>query len=152
MREAPLSAEPVAARQGPGQRAADQPPTGLLLLQLGAYPDEIAATQVQTCRDGGAFFLDFSRPLQRLRWLGVWNTRVGYTMSLTVPVVHQGEHPGTRTIAVDRIDPYYRELQRLWQTRYPKVHPAPAMLVAQPQVDADFAAQFPRERGADPRR
>lgn len=148
MREASPSAEPVAAGQGSGQRAADQPPTGLLLLQLGAHPDEIAATQVQTCRDGGAFFLDFSRPLQRLRWLGVWNTRVGYTMSLTVPVVHQGEHPGTRTIAVDRIDPYYRELQRLWQTRHPHTRQTPALTVPQAQVDADFAAQFPRERSA----
>lgn len=121
---------------------------GLLLLQLGAHPDEIAATQVQACRDGGAFFLDFSRPLQRLRWLGVWNTRVGYTMSLIVPVVHQGEYPGTRSIAVDRIDPYFRELQRLWQTRHPQTRRAPVVTVPQTQVDADFAAQFPHERNA----
>lgn len=148
MPQATPSAQRADAAPASGHQSADATPGGLLLLQLGAHPEEIAATQVRTCRDDGAFFLDFSRPLQRLRWLGVWNTRVGYTMSLIVPVVHQGEHPGTRTIAVDRIDPYFRELQRLWRTRHPLVRPAPAVTVPQTQVDDDFAAQFPRERSA----
>lgn len=118
----------------------------LLLLQLGAHPGEIAATKVGACTEGGAFFLDFSRPLDKLRWCGAWNRWIGLTMTLIVPVVHQGEHPGNRSIAVDRADPYFAELQRLWAARYPSPGSRPALAaVAAPQVTADFAAQFPDE-------
>lgn len=117
----------------------------LLLLQLGAHPDEIAATQREDCLDGGAFFLDFSRPLGRLRWCGAWNRWLGLTMSLLVPVVHQGEHPGRRVIAVDRGDPYFAELQRLWKARHPAARPEPAVRVDAARIDADFAAQFPHD-------
>ncbi len=115
----------------------------LLLIQLGAHPEEIAATKVEACLDDGAFFLDFSRPLERLRWCGVWNRRVGVTMSLIVPVVHQGEIDGRRTIPVDRGDPYFAELQRLWRTRFPKPRRAPAAPAEAPRIVADFRAQFP---------
>lgn len=115
----------------------------LLLLQLGAHPDEIAATQRGECVEGGAFFLDFSRPLHRLRWLGAWNRWVGVTMSLVIPVVHQSEDRGSRTIAVDRGDPYFAELQRLWKERFPRQRaPGPSSATAA-QVEADFATQFP---------
>lgn len=115
----------------------------LLLLQLGAHPDEIAATKRDTCVEDGAFFLDFSRPLGRLRWLGAWNRRVGVTMSLLVPVVHQGERTGARTIAVDRGDPYFAELQRLWKERFPRRRAPSSPGAPAAKVDADFAAQFP---------
>jgi hypothetical protein len=115
----------------------------LLLLQLGAHPDEIAATKRGDCVEGGAFFLDFSRPLGRLRWLGAWNRWVGVTMSLVVPVVHQREDTGRRTIAVDRGDPYFAELQRLWKERFPRRRVASSPSVPAEQAEADFAAQFP---------
>lgn len=124
--------------------------TALLLMQLGAHPTEIAATKVEACRDDGAFFLDFSRPLGRLRWCGAWNRWLGLTMSLIVPVVHQGEQHGRRTIAVDRGDPYFAELQRLWKTRHPSARPVPPALAEAARIEADFAAQFPHDspRGA----
>ncbi|MGD9834771.1 MAG: hypothetical protein AB7U92_18625 [Piscinibacter sp.] len=115
----------------------------LLLLQLGAHPNEIAATQRDECIEGGAFFLDFSRPLGRLRWCGAWNRRLGVTMSLIVPVVHQGEGSGSRSIAVDRGDPYFAELQRLWKERFPRERARPSSDVPAEKVDADFATQFP---------
>lgn len=118
----------------------------LLLLQLGAHPTEIAATRLDACVEGGAFFLDFSRPLGRLRWLGGWNRFLGLTMSLLVPVVHQGESSGRRTIAVDRGDPYFAELQRLWKERYPLVRPAPVSEVPASRIAEDFVTQFPDDR------
>lgn len=122
----------------------------LLLLQLAAHPDEIAATQRGECIDGGAFFLDFSRPLQKLRWFGVWNRTLGFTMSLIVPVIHQAEAAGLRTIAVDRGDPYFAELQRLWQQRFPAARPAPVTQASGAQISADFSAQFPHDAPAGP--
>ena len=82
--------------------------------------------------------LDFSRPLGRLRWCGAWNRWLGLTMSLRVPVIHEGEHAGRRVITIDRGDPYFAELQRLWKARHPAVRPAPPRLVDATRIDADF--------------
>jgi hypothetical protein len=114
----------------------------LLLLQLAAHPEEIAATKLDHCLPDGAFFLDFGRPLRRQRYCGVWNRWVGTTMALRVPVVHQGEAQGRHVIAVDRIDPYFRELQRLWLQRHPRRRSAPERLAERQRIEADFAAQF----------
>lgn len=122
----------------------------LLLLQLGAHPAEIAATKRDACLEDSAFFLDFSRPLGRLRWLGMWNTRVGFTMSLVVPVVHQAEQAGSCTIAVDRGDPYFAELQRLWTERFPSIRPAPVTAASPAQIASSFAAQFPHDPAPGP--
>ena len=115
----------------------------LLLLQLAAHPTEIAATMLDHCLPDGAFFLDFSRPLVRQRFCGVWNRWVGTTMALNVPVIHQGESAGRHVIAVDRVDAYFKELHRLWQQRHPATRSTPQQLVEPQRVDADFAAQFP---------
>ncbi len=116
----------------------------LLLLQLAAHPEEIAATKLDHCLPDGAFFLDFSRPLGVQRFCGVWNRWIGTTMALHVPVVHQGEGAGCRMIAVERVDPYFKELRRLWQaTPSQGSAPAPSRLVDALRIEADFAAQFP---------
>lgn len=120
----------------------------LLLLQLGAHPLEIAATKLDACLDGGAFFLDFTRPLKKQRWLLAWNDWFGLTMALYVPVVHQGEAAGRYRIAVDRGDPYFAELQRLWAARHPAQRKAPTAIAAPEQVRADFMAQFPGDAAA----
>ena len=117
----------------------------LLLLELDAHPGEIAATKIGTCVGGGTFFLDFSRPLAVERWLLVWNFRVGVPMALHVPVVHQGEVSGRLMVAVERGDPYFAELQRLWQTRHPAARPAPATPAAPAKVAQDFAHHFPAD-------
>ena len=115
----------------------------LLLLQLAAHPEEIAATKLDHCLPDGAFFLDFSRPLGRQRYCGVWNRWIGTTLALLVPVIHQGEASGRHQIAVERADPYFRELQRLWQERHPRTRPAPRRSVDRARIEADFAQQFP---------
>jgi hypothetical protein len=115
----------------------------LLLLELGAHPGRIAATLSGSCLPEGAFFLDFSRPLRVERWLLVWNFRIGYPWALHVPLVHQGEAQGTRQIAIERADPYFAELKRLWQTRHPQPLPTPASAAEPARVASDYAAQFP---------
>ncbi len=117
----------------------------LLLVQLGTHPSEIAATKVGECKEGGAFFLDFSRPLRRLRWLIVWNEKLGYTLALYVPVVHQGQVKSNLFVAVDRGDPSFPELHRLWNARFPSTRTAAPTPVPQSKVSEDFALQFPTD-------
>ncbi len=64
-------------------------------------------------------------------------------MALYVPVIHEGEAAGRSVIAVDRVDPYFKELQRLWQERHPLTRSAPQHVIDGLRVEADFAAQFP---------
>jgi hypothetical protein len=117
----------------------------LLLLQLAAHPEEIAATKLGHSLPEGPFFLDFSRPLLRQRYCGVWNRWIGTTMALRVPVIHAGEAAGRHAIVVDRIDPYFKELQRLWRERHPLTRAAPGRPVGTQRIEADFALQFPED-------
>lgn len=117
----------------------------LLLLQLGAHPTEIAGTKLGSCIEDGAFFLDFSRPLSKLRWLGAWNTRVGFTMSLVVPVIHEAESTGRRSMAVDRGDAYFREVQRLWKERFPSKRRPAISAASEPEIASNFATQLPND-------
>jgi hypothetical protein len=114
----------------------------LLLLETVSHPGEIAATRRRRSEEGRTFLLDFSRPLRTERWLLVWNFRLGYPMALHVPVVHEGERSGSRTIAVERSDPYFGELQRLWRERFPRPWRAPATWVSAEAVAQDFEFHF----------
>lgn len=122
----------------------------LLLLELARAPGRIAATTAGSSSVETAFYLDFSRPLRVERWLGVWNFRVGFAYALHVPVVHHSEAAALHTIAVERADPYFGELQRLWRSRFPAPNPAPGPERDPAKVAADFAHHFPSEpAGAD---
>lgn len=68
---------------------------------------------------GRAFLLGFSRPLVRQRCCDVWKRWIGTTTALVVRVVHQGEAVGRHMTAVDRVDPYFKELLRLRRERLP---------------------------------
>jgi hypothetical protein len=114
----------------------------LLLLEVASHPGEIAATRRRQAGEGRTFLLDFSRPLRLERWLLVWNFRVGVPMALHVPVVHEGEPAGTRTISVERGDPYFGELQRLWRERFPRTRSAPAVPASASTVAHDFEFHF----------
>jgi len=115
----------------------------LLLLQLAAHPGEIAAAKLDHSLPERPFFLDFSRPLLRQRFCGLWNRWIGMTLALQVPIIHEGESAAQHVITVDRIDPYFKELQRLWQERHPAARPAMRRHVGKQRIEADFAAQFP---------
>jgi hypothetical protein len=91
----------------------------LQLIRLHAYPGETAVTKVGFVVPGGAFFLDFSRPLERIRWFGAQNRWFGFTVGLMVPVVHQGQRSDGYVISVHRSDPYFADVRALWKTPLP---------------------------------
>ena len=111
----------------------------LQLVRLDSHPHEIAVTKAAVVPNG-AFFLDFTRPLQPQRLLGI-----GPTISLFVPVVHQGEQVGGYVISLRRGSPYFADIETLWKQRYPSKKRQPEALVDWLQVVADFAAQFPED-------
>ena len=112
------------------------------LFQFNAFPDEIAVTKTEFV-SAGVFFLDFTRPLKPIRWLGTINTRFGFTVGLFVPVVHEGEHRGGYVVGIDRRDPYFRDVLALWRTRYPSARGAPHTKADGLKIISDFAVQFP---------
>jgi hypothetical protein len=114
-------------------------------IKLHPFPNEIAITKVGTVVTGGAFFLDFSRPLQHVRWLGVLNRWLGFTVGVFVPVVHQGEEVGSFTIGVERSDPNFADLHALWRLHYPSKRAAPTKVADGLRVIADFEKQFPED-------
>lgn len=115
----------------------------LQLIKLDAYPHETAVTKVGSLVTNGAFFLDFSRPLEHRRWFGVHNRWFGLTVALLVPVVHQREHIGGFVIGVHRGDPYFADLRALWKAHYPSKSTLPTTVADGLKIIADFATQFP---------
>jgi hypothetical protein len=113
------------------------------LFVIADQPGRVAATKAGACVDGGAFFLDFCRPLVTHRWFLVRNTKIGPVGMLTVPVVHQCEPVGRFVIAMQRSDPNFKNVLALWKERYPS-SPAPAGTGrAGLEIAADWGAQFP---------
>lgn len=117
----------------------------LQLIRLDAYPNRIAATKADGVVPGGAFFLDFNRPLKRLRWLGIQNSLVGPTVGLLVPVVHVGERAGGYIIGVQRGQPYFDDIQALWSARYPEPQQPPPAEADNLEIVSHFATQFPED-------
>ena len=117
----------------------------LQLIKLHEYPNDTAVTKVGSLVTDGAFFLDFCRPLEHLRWFGVQNSWVGFTFALLVPVVHQSEHIGGYVIGVRRSDPYFSDLRALWKTHYPSKRTPTTTVADGLRIVADFAIQFPED-------
>ena len=117
----------------------------LQLVRLDAQPREIAVTKVGTIVDGGAFFLDFSRPLERLRWFGVQNSFIGPTVGLLIPVVHERERTGGFLVSAQRADPYFTDILALWKARFPRQRLPPTQVADSLKIVADFATQFPED-------
>lgn len=117
----------------------------LRLLELPAHPGRIAASKVDGIVDGGAFFLDFSRELDRQRWFGVTNRWIGPIVSVFAPVVHQGESKGGYVIGVHRSDPNFNQIVTLWRKHFPERELLPPSPADGLQVIADFGTQFPED-------
>ncbi len=115
----------------------------LQLIKLHAHSNETAVTKVGSVVENGAFFLDFSRPIGRIRWFGIRNRWIGFTVGLFVPVVHQSEQSGAYVIGVGPSEPYFDDLLSLWKTHFPSKRTPPAMAADSLRIIADFAAQFP---------
>lgn len=115
------------------------------LIKLHPFPTGIAVTKIDAVVINGAFLLDFSRPLQHVRWLGTLNRWLGITVGLFVPVVHQGEEVGSFVIGVKRSDPSFADVLTLWGSRYPSKRVAPSKVADGLEVIADFHKQFPED-------
>ena len=110
------------------------------------YPKRIAICASGSFVVGGAFFLDFSRPLIVRRYLGV-----GPIAGAFVPVVHEGEREGTFLVDVGKENPYFDDIQELWRQRYPSTVPPPEYFHRRQDILAHFAAQFSPVRRAQGR-
>lgn len=119
-----------------------------MTLQLFGFherPHDFAATKADLPLEECVFLLDFSRPLKRLRWLGIANEWLGITTGLFVPVMHQSEQSGGFVISVRRGDPYFVDIQRLWKEH----RGLQRTLVVSPidglELVADFGRHFPED-------
>ena len=119
-----------------------------MALTLFGFPGTPHAIGVsKTCTEPGdcAFFLDFARAVERVRWFGVRNSVLGPTVALLVPVVHVAEKSGAYVFGVSRGEPYFEDIPNFWR----KHRAAPRALATEPvgglQVVADFAQRFPKD-------
>lgn len=108
------------------------------LFELPGHPNEIAVSKIDSPVVDGAFFLDFSRPIETRR-------RFGFLVNLLVPVIHQGEQQGGYVIGVHRNDPRFSDVRALWKARYPSRKTPPAAPADGIKIIADFATQFPND-------
>ena len=111
------------------------------LFKIEEHPRRIAISGADTFVVGGAFFLDFSRPLIARRYLGV-----GPVWGIFVPVIHEGEREGSFVVDVGRDNPYFADIQELWRQRYPGKAPPPEHHRRRQDILAHFAAQFSTRR------
>ena len=102
----------------------------LRLFKTEKHPTRIAINDVDTFVIGGTFFLDFSRPLELRRWLGV-----GPATGAFVPVIHERERTGGYVVGIERDNPYFSDIRKLWKQRYPSDPPAPeSIALTMPEV------------------
>src|SRR5689334_13101907 len=89
----------------------------MALTVYGLYgrPDDFAVTKVGAPLEECAFILDFTRPLEKFRWLGVHNKWIGVTVGLLVPVVHYAEQSGGFVIALRYGELYFVDIPRMWK-------------------------------------
>ena len=106
------------------------------------HPHAFAVTKADVTLDECVFLLDFSRPIERLRWLGIRNKWIGVTTGLLVPVVHQGEQHGGYVFGLHTGEPHFKDMQALWREH----RGAPRSMRSEPvepiQLIADFANHF----------
>lgn len=115
----------------------------LTLFKLPSHPNEIAVSKIGSFVENGLFFLDFSRPLEIVRWLGVRNRWIGFPVALGVPIVHQGQLQSEFNASVFRTEPYFADIRELWRQRYPQKRTPPATETDGLKIIADFGTQFP---------
>ena len=115
----------------------------LQLFELPQHPGRVAASEVGSITPDGVFFLDFSRPLETHRWLGIRNRWAGVSVALFAPVVHECQAEGGYVVGVDRSNPYFGQLRSLWRERYPSKNAIPSIPADSLRIVEDFANQFP---------
>ncbi len=120
----------------------------ILLYQAPGFPGQVAISKVDPPVDGGAFFLDFSRPIQVIKsFLGRRNRQFGTAIELHVPIVHQRQNSKDTSdlfvIGIHSGDPRFSQVRALWKERYLSAANSPSSAVPGVKVIADLYAQFP---------
>jgi hypothetical protein len=116
----------------------------LLLYKPDGHSDQIGISKIDPPVAGGAFFLDFTRPLKIIRrLLGRSNEWIGTAVELHVPIVHQNECKGNYEIHMYSSDPRFGEIRALWKARYPSAKTPPDTEAVGFKIVTDFATQFP---------
>ena len=109
----------------------------LTLYSLPAHPGRYAVSKVPVFARHGAFFLDFCRPLETVKHYGV------VTVGLFVPVIHESQLAGEYVVGVDRCEPYFADIPKLWKQLHPYTPVQPKCAYDNLQVVAHFGYQFP---------
>ena len=117
----------------------------LNLFVYSRHPDRVVVSKIDIDPDDGVFFLDFGRPLEVRRWLGI-----GPAVKLVVPVIHQSEMTSSFAIEVDRNDPAFPNIRSLWKERYPATALATAYASDSSAALAGFRLNFPEDRSPPP--
>lgn len=116
----------------------------LLLHRFNSNSDQIGVSKIDPPVAGGAFILDFSRPLKITRRLfGLQNSWVGAAVEMRVPIVHQDESKGNYETNMYSSDPRFGEVLTLWKARYPSAKAPPDIEAVAFKIVTDFATQFP---------
>jgi hypothetical protein len=115
----------------------------LQLFRLPALPNGIAVSSVGSCVDGGAFLLDFTKPITFVRG----NRWLPFPTAIMVPIIHQSEtYAAGYRVPVYRWTPEWRAISRLWKMvekgQFKPQH-KPTGPYGGLKVIADFAIQFP---------
>jgi hypothetical protein len=109
------------------------------------YPHDFAVTKIDAPLDQCAFLLDFSRKLEKQRWLFRRNKWIGITVGLLVPVVHLGEHNGGYVIGLTRGEPYFIDIPELWRQHYRTSSSRNIQEADGLEIVADFGKHFPND-------
>jgi hypothetical protein len=117
----------------------------LQLIAFDDHPGRVAVTKIGSTLADGRFFLDFTRSLEVIRWLGIRNRFVGLAVGLLVPVVHEGENTGAFVISVDASDPYFGDLRAMWNEHFPSSAVTPRQNADEIKLMGDFGSQFPQD-------
>ena len=108
-------------------------------------PHDFAVTKSDAALEDCAFLLDFNRPLERIRWLGIKNRWLGITLGLLVPVVHHGQDKGEYVIGVHRSQPYFEDIPKLWRQHYGSTRAIRSEPADGLDIVANFGRHFPED-------
>ena len=108
-------------------------------------PHDFAVTKARASLEDCVFLLDFLRPVERIRWLGITNRWLGLTVNLLVPVVHKGQDKGEFVIGLHRGQPYFEDIPKLWRQHYGTTRTIKSEPIDGLEVIADFGRHFPED-------
>jgi hypothetical protein len=114
------------------------------LFEMPSLPGRMAVSSVGGCVEGGAFLLDFSKPIEFVRG----NKWLPFPTAIMVPIIHQSQTEANAAfvVAVMRWTPEWNEIKQAWKLaragRIQTQH-VPTGQYSGLQVIADFGRQFP---------